>query len=49
MNVDLFGKIDSPCIADWNVERSTKGQSELFDTVFITTIEDNFYMDDFLS
>ena len=49
MNVDLFGKIDSPCIANWNVERSAKDQSERFDTVFIKTIEDNFYMDDFLS
>ena len=49
MNVHLFGKIDSPCIANWTVKRSAKDQSELYDTVSIKTIEENFYMDDFLS
>ena len=49
MNVHLFSKIDSPCITNWTVKRSAKDQSEFFDTVSIKTIEENFYMDDFLS
>ena len=49
MNVHLFGKTDSPCIANWTVKRSAKDQSELLDTDCIKTIEENFYIDDFLS
>ena len=49
MNVHLFGKIDSPLIANCTVKRSAKDQSELFDTVSVKIIEENFYMDDFLS
>ena len=49
INVHLFGKIDSLCIANWTVKRLAKDQSELFGTFSIKTIEENFYMDDFLS
>ena len=49
MNVHLFGKIHSPCIANWTIKKTAADQSDSFDQISIKTIENNFYMDDFLS
>ena len=40
----VFGKKDSPCIANWSLKRSVKNETELIQNV----VNDNFYMDDFL-
>ena len=49
MNVHLFGKVHSPCIANWTIKKTAADQSDSFDQISIKTIENNFYMDDFLS
>ena len=49
MNVHLFGKVDSPCIANWTIKKPAADQSDSFDQISIKTIENDFYMDDFLS
>ena len=49
LNVHLFSKVASPCIANWNIKKTAKDQSDPFDQISIKTIENDFYMDDFLS
>ena len=49
MNVRLFGKVDSPCIANWTIKKTAADQFDSFDQISIKTIESDFYMDDFLS
>ena len=49
MNVHLFGKVHSPCIANWTIKKTAADQSDSFDQISIKTIENNFYMGDFLS
>ena len=49
MNVHLFSKVDSPCIANWTIKKTAADQSDSFDQVSIKTIESDFYMDDSLS
>ena len=49
MNVHLFGKVDSPCIANWTIKKTAADQSDSFDQISIKTIVSDFYMDGFLS
>ena len=49
VNVHLFGKIDSPCVANETIKKTVADQSDSFDQIFIKTIENDFYMDNFLS
>ena len=49
MNVHLFGNVDSPCIANWTIKKNAADQSDSFDQISIKTIENDFYMDHFLS
>ena len=49
MNVHLFRKVDSPCIANWTIKKTAADQSNSFDQISIKTIENDFYIDDFLS
>ena len=49
MNVHLFGKVDSLCVANWTIKKTAADQSDSFDQISIKTIENDFYMDDFLS
>ena len=42
--VHLFGRVDSPCIANWSIKKAADNASP--DAKF--TINSNFYMDDFL-
>ena len=49
VNVHLFGKVDSPSIADWAIKKTAADQSHSFDQISIKTIESDFYMGDFLS
>ena len=44
MLVHLFGKVDSPCIANWSIKKAADNASP--DAKF--AINNNFYMDDFL-
>ena len=44
MNVHLFGKVDSPCIANWALRKSGEDSTE--DVKFV--LNNNFYMDDYL-
>ena len=48
MNVHLFGKADSPCIANWTVKKTAENQREHFDDDSINAVDREFYMDDFL-
>ena len=49
MNIHLFGKVDSPCIANWTIRKTATDQSDFFDQISIKTIESDFYIDNFLS
>ena len=48
MTVHIFGKIDSPCIANWVIKRTASDQSNEYPVDIINTIHENFYMDDYL-
>ena len=44
INVHLFGKIDSPCIANWVLKKSGEDS-----TKYVTfVLNNNFYMDNYL-
>ena len=49
MTFHLFGKVDPPCIANWAIKKTAADQSDFFDQISIKNIENDFYMDDFLS
>ena len=49
MNVHLFGKVDSPCCANWALKKSASDQNGNYDDKVIGAVEKDFYMDDFLS
>ena len=49
MNVHLFGKADSPCIANWCIRKCADDQKDQFDSDVIKLVKENFYMDDFLN
>ena len=48
MNVHLFGKNDSPCIANFSLKQSSKDQKNKFKKQICEPVEKDFYMDDFL-
>ena len=48
MSVHIFGKIDSPCIANWVVKETAKDQTKRYFKKTIASILEYFYMDDFL-
>ena len=48
MTVHSFGKIDSPCIANWVVKRTASDQFNEYQADIINTIHENFYMDHYL-
>ena len=47
--VQVFGKIDSLCIANWKLKRTARDSEEVIRENIIDQINSNFYMDDFLS
>ena len=48
MNVHLFGKIDSPCCANWSLKKTALDQKDIYPENIVLKILDNFYMDDYL-
>ena len=49
MNVHIFGKTGSPCIANWVVKKTAKDQTKSHSERAIESILEHFYMDDFLN
>jgi len=47
-NVQLFGKVDSPSIANWTVKQCVKDSNNRFSNSTEKRVLENFYMDDFL-
>ena len=41
----LFGKKDSPCIANWSIKQTVKNEAKIIQE----TVNKKFYMDDFLN
>ena len=48
MSIHIFGKIDSPCIANWVVKKKAKDQTKSYSKRAIESILEHFYMDNFL-
>ena len=48
MTIHLFGKDDSPCVANYGSKKCAKDQSNNFDAKTVEHVEKGFYMDDFL-
>ena len=48
MKVHIFGKVDSPCIANWVIKRTASDQSSQYENEIIERIKQNFYIDDYL-
>ena len=48
MNVHIFGKNDSPCIANFSLKQCAKDQQDEFSKVITESVNKDFYMDDFL-
>ena len=48
MNVQFFGKVNSPCIANRTIKKTAADQSGSFDQISIETIESDFYINDCL-
>ena len=49
MCIQVFRKIDSPCIAYWTLKRTARDSEEVIRENIIDQINRNFYMGDFLS
>ena len=49
MCVQLFGKNDSPCIANYALKHTINDNKEAYSDETIKDIENSFYMDDFLN
>ena len=49
MNIHLFGKVGFPFVANWTINKTATDQSGSFDQIYIKPLENDFYMDDFLS
>ena len=47
MSVHIFGKVDSPCIANWGLKKTAKDQAKSYYQRAIESILEHFYMDDF--
>ena len=48
MRIHIFGKIDSPCIANWVVKKTAKNQTNIYFGIAIESILEYFYINDFL-
>ena len=48
MKVNIFGKKDSPYIANWVVKRTASDQSSQYENKILEAIKQNIYMDDYL-
>ena len=48
MNVHLFGKNDSPCVANFALKRASKDKKDIIHPSVSTSINQDFYVDDFL-
>ena len=48
MKVHIFGKVDSPCIANWVIKRIASDQSSQYKNEIKKIIKQSFYMDDYL-
>ena len=48
MKVNIFGKKDSPCIANWLNKRTASDQSRQYENKILETRKQNIYMDDYL-
>ena len=48
MNVHLFGKIDSPCIANWALQKTVKDNEDQLVTVLPNAILKNVHMNNYL-
>ena len=48
MNVDILGKSNSPCIANFSLKQCVKDQQNEFSKVITDSFDKDFYMDDFL-
>ena len=49
MCVQLFGKNDSPCVANYTLKRTINDNKEAYSDETIKDIGNSFYMDDFLN
>ena len=49
MCLQIFKKIDSPCIANWTLKRTARDSEEIVSENIIEQINLNFYIDDILS
>ena len=48
MSINIFGKIDSPCIANWAAKKTAKDQTKSYSKRAIESILEHFYTNDFL-
>ena len=48
MTVHLFGKVDSPCCANFALKKSAVDKSDTLHPSVVKTIDQDFYLDDFL-
>ena len=48
MIVHLFGKNDSPCVANFALKRAGADKKDITHPSVVTSIDQDFYMDDFL-
>ena len=48
MNVHIFGKNNSPCIANLSLKQCAKDQQDEFSKVITESVDKDFYMDNFL-
>ena len=48
MNIHLFGKNDSPCIANFAFKKVGTDKKDIIHPSVITSIDQDFYMNDFL-
>ena len=48
MNVHIFGKVDTHCIASWVVKKTAKDQAKSYSKRAIESILEHLYIDDFL-
>ena len=48
MKVQIFGKLDFPCIANCVIKRTRSDQSSQYENEIIETIKQNLYMDNYL-
>ena len=48
VTVHIFGKIGSPCVANWLIKRTASDQFNKYSVDIINNIHESVYMDDYL-